>query len=77
MTSISRFKLRELIKSGQIIARRCDGRILVDLASVNRWIDTLPAETYAEEAPPELSLQECMQAHNDYMAKAKIDLFGS
>lgn len=75
MTSISRYKLRDLIRSGQIVAKRCDGRILVDLASVNRWMDALPAETYAEDAPPESSLDECMQSHNEYMAKAKLDLF--
>jgi hypothetical protein len=75
MTSLSRFKLRDLIKSGQIIARRCDARILVDLASVNRWIDSLPAEIFPDVAPPESSPAECMKAHNDYMASAKRDLF--
>ena len=43
MTSLSRFKLRELIETGQIIARRCDGRILVDMSSVNRWVKSCSA----------------------------------
>lgn len=48
LTSLSRFKLQELIRSGQIRAKRADGRVLVEVASVNEYIASLPAETYAE-----------------------------
>jgi hypothetical protein len=48
LTSLSRFKLQELIKSGHIRAKRADGRILIEVASVNEYIASLPAETYAE-----------------------------
>jgi hypothetical protein len=54
LTSLSRFKLQELIKSGYIRARRADGRILIEVASVNEYIASLPAETFDEkekEAP--------------------------
>jgi hypothetical protein len=47
LTSLSRFKLQELIKSGHIRAKRADGRILIEVVSVNEYIASLPAETYA------------------------------
>lgn len=40
----------ELIKFGHIRARRADGRILVEVASVNEYLAALPAETFAEKS---------------------------
>ena len=55
ITSLSRFKLQELIKSGYIRARRADGRILVEVASVNEYLAALPFETFAEKEAPQKS----------------------
>ena len=53
ITSLSRFKLMELIRFGLIRARRADGRILVEVASVNEYLAALPSETFADkEVPP-------------------------
>jgi hypothetical protein len=67
LTSLSRFKLQELIKSGQIRAKRADGRILIEVASVNEYIASLPAETYAENGAQqkEVTVQEAMQSFTD------------
>lgn len=69
ITSLSRFKLRELIKSGQIRAKRADGRVLIEVTSVNEYIASLPDETYPE-APQlkEVTVQEAMQSFNDLFA---------
>jgi hypothetical protein len=71
LTSLSRFKLQELIKSGHIRAKRADGRILIEVASVNEYIASLPAETYADNE----AQQDGVQAFNYQMTKAKTDLF--
>jgi hypothetical protein len=52
LTSLSRFKLHELIKSGQIRAKRADGRVLIEVAAVNEYLSSLPAETYPEKEAP-------------------------
>ena len=54
ITSLSRFKLMDLIKFGHIRARRADGRILVEVASVNEYLAALPAETFAKRSPPQI-----------------------
>ena len=78
LTSLSRFKLHELIKSGHIRAKRADGRVLIEVASVNEYLSSLLAETYPEkEAPPakEVTVQEAMASFNEQMQRAKVDLF--
>ena len=78
LTSLSRFKLQELIKSGQIRAKRADGRILIEVASVNEYIASLPAETYPEKEAPqpkEVTVQNAMASFNEQMRLAKVDLF--
>jgi hypothetical protein len=52
----------ELIKFGHIRARRADGRILVEVASVNEYLAGLPAETFAKKSPPQT------QTHRDLFA---------
>lgn len=74
LTSLSRFKLQELIKSGQIRAKRADGRILVEVASVNEYLSSLPAETYAAHQPKETNVDEAMASFNEQRTKA-MDLF--
>jgi hypothetical protein len=66
LTSLSRFKLNELIKADRIRARRADGRILIEVASVNEYIESLPDVTSSNEAPQP---QEIMPS------EAKLDLF--
>jgi hypothetical protein len=46
----------ELIKFGHIRARRADGRILVEVASVNEYLAALPAETFADKGAPRKSV---------------------
>ena len=55
ITSLSRFKLMELIKFGYIRAKRADGRILVEVASVNEYLAALPDETFAKKEAPSIN----------------------
>ena len=78
LTSLSRFKLHELIRSGQIRAKRADGRVLIEVASVNEYLSSLPAETYPEKEAPqpkEVTIQDAMASFNEQMQRAKVDLF--
>ena len=78
LTSLSRFKLHELIKTGHIRAKRADGRVLIEVASVNEYIASLPVETYSEKEAPhtkEVTVQEAMASFNEQMRLAKVDLF--
>jgi hypothetical protein len=52
---MSKDKLANLIKSGLIKAKRLDGRVLIDIASLRRFFESLPdveLQSEAEDAPP-------------------------
>ena len=58
--------------------KRADGRILIEVASVNEYIASLPAETYVDNAAhqqKEPSLEDCKNAFDEQMQRAKLDLF--
>jgi hypothetical protein len=71
-TSISRFKLENLIKAGTIKAKRFDAQtVLIEWDSVRRYIDSLPDVELevVEAAPP-----DGMKSFNDQRRRA-MDLF--
>jgi len=52
-TSMSKDKLANLIKSGLIKAKRLDGRVLIEIASLRHFFESLPdVELESEDAPP-------------------------
>jgi hypothetical protein len=68
-TSISRYKLENLIKAGVIKANRVDAQtVLIEWESVRRYIDSLPdiELEMAAEAPSDL-----MKSFNDLFAGAQ------
>ncbi len=56
MAGLSPRKIRYLVSSGELVARRCGSRVLISESDLNDWLDSLPlvvdteAEAEAETA---------------------------
>jgi hypothetical protein len=68
ITSISRHRMNRLIRDGYIEAKRMpDGRLLLSVASVNSWIESLDdaQDTFTPDAPQECSVEDAMSSFNE------------
>ncbi|WP_228792539.1 helix-turn-helix domain-containing protein [Nocardia farcinica] len=50
MAGLSPRKIRYLVSSGELVARRCGSRVLISESDLNDWLDSLPlvVDTEAE-----------------------------
>lgn len=56
MAGLSPRKIRYLVSSGELVARRCGSRVLISESDLNDWLDSLPlvvdteADTESDDA---------------------------
>jgi hypothetical protein len=77
-TSISKYKLTDLINLGIIKAKRIDAQtVLIEWESVQRYLDSLPDATSSEgQQPKEVTQSGAIESFNDQRNRA-MDLFTS